>query len=108
MVSLAIIRQPIVRVLPIKYPASEIYFFRPLANEVPVYQKPFTLVQEVILEGTQKPKQHSVEQRIYLTLACKLEYQACDEITCYYPVSIRLSWMLTLRPLVTERPDRAQ
>ena len=63
-VSLAIIRQPIVRVLPIKYPASEIYFFRPLANEVPVYQKPFTLVQEVILEGTQKPKQHFVEQRI--------------------------------------------
>ena len=31
-VSLAIIRQPIVRVLPIKYPASEIYFFRPLAS----------------------------------------------------------------------------
>ena len=54
MVSLAILRQPIVRVLPIKYPASEIYFFRPLANELPVYQKPFTLVQEVILEGTQK------------------------------------------------------
>lgn len=52
------------RVLPIKYPASEIYFFRPLANEVPVYQKPFTLVQEVILEGPQKPKQHFVEQRI--------------------------------------------
>jgi hypothetical protein len=63
-VSLAIIPQPIVRGLPIKYPASEIYYFPPLGERVPVYQKPFTLVQEVILEGTQKPKQHFVEQRI--------------------------------------------
>ena len=64
MVSLAIIPQPIVRVLPIKYPASEIYSFRPFGERVPVYQRPFALVQEVILEETQKPKQHFVEQRI--------------------------------------------
>ena len=41
MVSLAIIPQPIVRVLPIKYPASEIYLFPPLGERVPVYQRPF-------------------------------------------------------------------
>ena len=40
------------RVLPMKYPASEIYFFKPLEERVPVYVKPFTLLQEVVVEGT--------------------------------------------------------
>ena len=31
---------------------SEIYFFKPLNERVPVYQKPFRLIQEVLLEGT--------------------------------------------------------
>ena len=30
---------------------SEIYHFKPLNERVPVYQKPFTLAQEVVLEG---------------------------------------------------------
>ena len=34
------------------YPASEIYFFKPLNERVPVFQKPFRLVQEVVLDGT--------------------------------------------------------
>jgi hypothetical protein len=70
-----------------------------------VYPKPFTLVQEVILEGTQEAQATFAEQR---TLADKLEYPACDEKTCYNPVSIPLCWTLTLRPLVTKRPNRAQ
>ena len=61
MVSLAIIPQPIVRVLPVKYPAPE--NSRPWGTGAGV-PEPVTLVQEVILEGTQKPKQHFVEQRI--------------------------------------------
>jgi hypothetical protein len=72
-----------------------------------VYQKPFTLVQEMILEGTQEA-QAALRGTENLTLAGKLEYQACDDKTCYNPVSIPLSWMLTLRPLVTERPNPAQ
>jgi hypothetical protein len=41
-------------VLPVQFPASQTYFFNPLNEHVAVYQKPFTLVQEVILEGTQQ------------------------------------------------------
>ena len=41
-----------IRVLPVQFPASQTYFFKPLNEHVAVYQKPFTLVQEVILEGT--------------------------------------------------------
>src|SRR5262249_61734793 len=32
------------------YPPSEVYFFEPLNERVPTYQKPFTLTQEVVLD----------------------------------------------------------
>jgi len=35
-----------------RYPAPATYFFAPLNERVPVYQKPLTLLQEVVLEGT--------------------------------------------------------
>src|SRR5262252_944538 len=45
-IGLTIEPQPFVRTLPMKYPASQIYFFKPLKERVLVYQKPFTLVRE--------------------------------------------------------------
>ena len=50
-ISVKISPQPFLRVLPLKYPASQIYFFKPLNERVPVYAKSFTLIQELILEG---------------------------------------------------------
>ena len=102
-IALTIAPQPFVRMLPMKYPASQIYFFKPLNERVPVYQKPVTLVQEVILEGTPQA-QAAFRGKDSVTLSGTLEYQACDEKICYNPASVPLSWTLTLRPLVVERP----
>jgi len=99
--------QPFVRTLPMKYPASEIYHFRPLNERVPVYQKPFTLIQEVVIEGTPQA-QASFRGKESITLTGMLEYQACDDKICYSPASIPLSWTLSLRPLVVERPAPRQ
>jgi hypothetical protein len=97
--------QPFVRLLPIKYPSSEIYFFKPLNERVPVYQKPFTLVQEAVLDGMPKT-QAALRGQESVTLKGALEYQACDDKICYNPESVPLSWTLALRPLVTERPPK--
>jgi peroxiredoxin len=40
------------RALPATYPASQRYFFKPLNERVPVYEKPFTLQQDLVLDGT--------------------------------------------------------
>ena len=104
-VGLTIAPQPFVRVVPMQYPKSETYFFKPLNERVPVYQKPFTLVQEVILEGT-PTAQAALRGKDALTLTGALEYQACDDKECFNPTSVPLSWTLTFRPLVTERPAR--
>jgi peroxiredoxin len=102
-IALNIATQTFVRLLPMKYPASQIYLFKPLNERVPVYQKPFTLVQEVILEGTPQA-QASFRGKDSVTLSGTLEYQACDDKICYNPASTPISWTLSLRPLVLERP----
>jgi peroxiredoxin len=105
---LSIAPQPgLVRVLPVRYPPSQIYFFKPLNERVPVYQKPFTLVQELILEGTQDA-QAALKGKENVTLTGMLEYQACDDKQCFNPASVPLSWTLALRSLITERPNRPQ
>jgi peroxiredoxin len=102
-VGLSITPQPFVRVVPLRYPASQIYFFKPLNERVPVYQRPFTLLQEIVLEGTPQA-QAALRGQDTLTLTGSLEYQACDDKVCFNPISVPLSWTLTLRALVLERP----
>lgn len=102
-VALNIEPQPFVRVLPATYPPSEVYFFKPLNERVPVYQKPFTLLQEIVLEGTPQA-QADLRGKETLTLRGTLQYQACDDKVCFNPTELPLSWTLTLRPLVFERP----
>jgi peroxiredoxin len=106
-IALTIRPQPFVRILPPAYPKSEIYFFKPLNERVPVFQKPFTLVQELVLEGT-PDAQAAFKGKESLDLTGSLDYQACDETTCFNPVSLPLTWTVSLKTLVTERPSRPQ
>jgi peroxiredoxin len=102
-VTVNITPQRFVRALPLTYPASQIYFFKPLNERVPVYEKPFTLVQELTLEGTAQA-QAALAKEESLTVAGTLDYQACDEKFCFNPESLPLSWTLALRPIIRERP----
>ena len=51
-ITLTVATQPFIRLSPVQYPASEIYVFEPLDERIPVYQKPFTLIQELMLDKT--------------------------------------------------------
>jgi peroxiredoxin len=100
-IALRIAPQPYIRLLPAAYPRSEIYFFKPLNERVPVFQKPFRLVQEVVLEGT-ADAQASYRGKEAVTLSGTLDYQACDDTICFNPVSLPLSWTVSLRALLRE------
>ena len=76
--------QPGIRVLAVQFPASQTYFFKPLNEHVPVYQKPFTLVQEVILEGSPQA-QAGLRGKENMTLTGTLDYQACDDNAMLQP-----------------------
>jgi hypothetical protein len=97
-ITLRIDPQPFVRILPLEYPESEIYYFEPLDERVPVYQRPFSLLQEVVPLSS-RDAQAAFREMDELTLTGSLDYQACDDQVCYNPVSLPLSWTVAIRPV---------
>jgi peroxiredoxin len=89
---------PHTRFEPVAYPASEIYHFEPLDEHVPVYQRPFRLVQEIVVEGDPESAARLAEIDA-LTLTGRLDYQACDDKVCFNPESVPLTWTLAVQPL---------
>src|SRR5882672_5703430 len=74
----------------ITYPKSEMMFFAPLNETVPVYQKPFRLAQDVTLGK-------SLKAGSTLTLAGTLEFQACDDKVCFVPESVPVTWTVAVK-----------
>jgi DsbC/DsbD-like thiol-disulfide interchange protein len=103
-IAITIAPQPFIQTEPARYPPSEIYFFKPLNERVPVYQKPFRVVQDVLVEGT--PQAQSAWQgQESLTLTGTLEYQACDDKVCFNPATVPVTWTVALKALMRERPQ---
>jgi hypothetical protein len=61
-----------------------------------VYQKPFKLHREVVVEGSAQA-QAALKGQDAVTLAGTLEYQACDDKVCYAPTRIPVSFALTVK-----------
>jgi hypothetical protein len=81
---------------PVTYPKSEIYHFVPLGEFVEVYQRAFTLVQDVTV--IQPPHgSNPVAAGRSVTLSGRLEYQACDDKLCYMPKTVPVAWTLDWR-----------
>jgi len=81
---------------PVKYPPSEIYEFVPLYERVPVYQKPFQLVQPVVLDDSPDGAAR-LRRANRLIISGSLSYQACDDRLCFAPASVPVSWTFTVR-----------
>ena len=90
----------IARIAPVTYPESEIYYFEPLDEHVPVYQEKFTILQEVVMNGDARAEE-VMSTLDALTLTGTLDYQACDDAICFLPQSIPVSFTVDL-----EMPDR--
>jgi DsbC/DsbD-like thiol-disulfide interchange protein len=86
------------RVRPLRFPASENYHFKPLDEYVPVYQRPFRLVQRMAVDAS-PAAQEALKGVERLVIRGSLNYQACDDTTCFSPVSLPVSWTVPLRPL---------
>jgi peroxiredoxin len=96
---------PHVRFEPVQFPPSEIYYFEPLDERVPAYQDRFTLLQEVVVSGTDEAEE-ALAQLDALALSGTLDYQACDDKLCYEPVSLPLLFTLDLDLLDQQRANR--
>ncbi len=104
-ISLNLAPVPHVRFEPVEFPESEIYYFEPLDERVPVYQRPFMLLQEAVVSATAEAQQ-ALAQLDALTLSGTLDYQACNDVLCFEPVSVPLSFTLDLDLLDRQRANR--
>ena len=104
-ISLNLTPVPHIRFEPVEFPESEIYYFEPLDERVPVYQRPFTLLQEVVVSGAAEVEE-ALAQLDALTLSGTLDYQACDDLICFEPVSVPLSFTLDLDLLDRQPANR--
>jgi len=85
-----------------QYPKSEDYHFKPLNEHVQVYQRPFRIVQDVLIDPS--PQAQAVLKDVSsITIKGVLSYQACDDKLCFTPQSVPLTWTVSLRPLDRER-----
>ena len=73
-----------------RYPAAESYFYAPLKETVPVYQKPFRVTQVVSFDRSFVPGST-------VTITGALTYQACDDRLCYPPRTIPLAWKVRVK-----------
>ena len=95
-------QESFVRALPLQYPPSQIYHFEPLDERVPVYQAPFRIVQEIVLNASRDVAEAFRDDAV-LTLTGTFDYQACDDAVCFDPVSVPLSWTVAVAPLDRQR-----
>jgi len=73
-----------------------------LNEHVPVYQRPFRIVQDVMLDPSREGSA-ALKDVSTLTITGTFEYQACDDKVCFAPQSIPLSWRIGVKPLDRER-----
>ena len=87
------------------FPKAEDYFFKPLNEHVPVFQKPFRVIQDATIDPSREAAVVLRDLKT-MTITGTLSYQACDDKVCFVPQSIPLSWTMTLRSLDTERAKK--
>lgn len=103
-VALKLDPNPVLITRPMQYPPSEIYFFKPLNERVPVFKAPFRLTQDLAL-STSRETRAALAGTDSLTISGVLEYQACDDKVCFLPNSVPVTYTVKLRQLDTERAN---
>lgn len=104
-IALAIQRQPGLVVREAHFPKAEDYFFKPLNEHVPVFQKPFRVIQDVTIDPSREAAAVLKDLKT-MTISGTLNYQACDDKVCFNPQSVPLSWTINVKPLDTERAKK--
>jgi DsbC/DsbD-like thiol-disulfide interchange protein len=80
----------------ISFPKPVKYFFAPLKETQLVYSEPFKITQDVTLASAVSLRQLGIDPGTTVKIDGTLRYQACDDVICYLPQSLPVSWMIQL------------
>jgi hypothetical protein len=98
-VNLVIGSTPDVQLKPAVYPRPKLLYLPAIKERVPVFENIFRISEDVQLSTAADFNTSLGANGKTLTVAGKLEYQACDKTTCFPPTSVPVQWQLQVVPL---------
>jgi hypothetical protein len=102
-VSLVVDSVPGLEILQPAYPRAEVLYMPAIQERVPVFQGVFRIRQDVKVNSTAEFSNSLGTDGKTLTIAGKLNYQACDSKVCFLPSSVAVQWQLQVLPLDRQR-----
>jgi DsbC/DsbD-like thiol-disulfide interchange protein len=102
-INLLIDPMPGIQLKPAVYPHSKILFLPAIKERVPVFEGTFRISQDVQVATAAEFSGGLGTEGKALTVAGKLEYQACDKSICFLPASAPVLWQLQALPLDRQR-----
>ena len=91
------------------YPQSKILYLPAIKERVPVFEGTFRLRQDLQVATAADFSNSLGSEGKTITIAGKLEYQACDSKICFTPTSVPVQWQLQVLPLDRQRaPENIQ
>jgi hypothetical protein len=92
-----------VQLKPAAYPRSKILYLEAIKERVPVFEGTFLIRQDLQVATAADFSNALGANGKTITIAGKLEYQACDRKICYRPTSVPVQWRLQVMPLDRQR-----
>jgi hypothetical protein len=102
-IALVMDRAPGMEFTPVNYPRETILYLPAIQESVPVFEGKFRLTQDPKLSSAADFSSSLGTEGKTLTIAGKLEYQACDSKICYLPASVPVRWQVQVLPLDRQR-----
>ena len=102
-INLVIDPTPEVQLKPAVYPRSKILYLPAIKERVPVFEGTFRISQDLQVDTAADFSNSLGADGKTVTIAGKLEYQACDSKICFLPTSVPVQWQLQVVPLDRQR-----
>ena len=102
-INLVIDPTPEVQLKPAVYPRSKILYLPAIKERVPVFEGTFRISQDLQVSTAADFSNSLGADGKTVTIAGKLEYQACDSKICFLPTSVPVQWQLQIVPLDRQR-----
>jgi hypothetical protein len=83
-----------------RFPASKMLELRAIHETVPVYERQARIVVDALIANTGallRTLAKAPDATQTITVAARLQYQACDDKVCYQPAEIPLAWTLKVK-----------
>lgn len=102
-IHLAIDPLPELVLKPAVYPRSKTLYLSAIKERVPVFENTFRISQDVQVNTSADFSNSLGTEGKTVTVAGKLEYQACDSKICFLPTSVPVQWKVQILPLDRQR-----